>query len=111
MKKIQMVDLVTQYEEIQEEVDRAVLEVIRSATFINGPDVQAFQEELAEYMGVAHAIPCGNGTDALQLALMALDIKANFGHDDYALIDLERDLAALVARNVDSCDSRHGVGM
>src|SRR5690554_428902 len=75
MKKIQMVDLVSQYEEIQEEVGRAISDVIRSSAFINGPDVKAFQEELEEYLGVRHVIPCGNGTDALQIAMMALDLK------------------------------------
>ncbi|MBD3638427.1 MAG: DegT/DnrJ/EryC1/StrS family aminotransferase [Crocinitomicaceae bacterium] len=75
MKQIQMVDLKTQYEEIKEEVDRAVLEVIGSSAFVNGPDVKAFQEEMEKYLGVKHVIPCGNGTDALQIALMALDLK------------------------------------
>ncbi len=75
MKKIQMVDLVSQYENIQEEIDTAVLNVIRSAAFINGPEVKSFQSELENYLGVKHVIPCANGTDALQVAMMALGLK------------------------------------
>jgi dTDP-4-amino-4,6-dideoxygalactose transaminase len=75
MKKIQMVDLVTQYEKIQDEVDNAVLGVMRSAAFINGPEVKHFQAELEAYLSVKHVIPCANGTDALQIAMMALDLK------------------------------------
>lgn len=75
MKKIQMVDLVGQYEKIQAEVDRAVLDVIRSSAFINGPDVKAFQAELESYLGVKHVIPCANGTDALQIVMMALGLQ------------------------------------
>lgn len=70
-----MVDLKGQYLKIKEEVDRTVLEVIDSSAFINGPEVKKFQEELEEYLGVKHVIPCANGTDALQVALMALDLK------------------------------------
>lgn len=75
MKKIQMVDLLTQYEHIQEQVDSAVLNVIRSSAFINGPEVKQFQAELEAYLGVKHVIPCANGTDALQIAMMALDLQ------------------------------------
>ncbi|UKN03329.1 DegT/DnrJ/EryC1/StrS family aminotransferase [Paracrocinitomix mangrovi] len=75
MKQIQMVDLKTQYEEIKSEVDRAVIDVIASSAFVNGPDVKAFQSELESYLDVKHVIPCANGTDALQIALMALDLK------------------------------------
>jgi len=75
MKKIQMVDLMTQYQQIKTEVDTALMNVIENAQFINGPDVQLFQKELEEYLGVKHVIPCANGTDALQIALMALDLK------------------------------------
>ncbi len=75
MKKIQMVDLVTQYEKIQDEVDNAVLGVMRSAAFINGPEVKQFQAELEAYLKVKHVIPCANGTDALQIAMMALELK------------------------------------
>lgn len=71
-----MVDLKTQYARIQEEVDEAVLEVIRSGAFINGPKVKDFQANLEQYLGSgARVIPCANGTDALQIALMALDLK------------------------------------
>jgi len=70
-----MVDLKRQYEKIQPEVDKAVLEVIRSTKYINGPEVHAFREELENYLGVKHVIPCANGTDALQVAMMALDLK------------------------------------
>jgi UDP-2-acetamido-2-deoxy-ribo-hexuluronate aminotransferase len=75
MKKIQMVDLMTQYQQIKTEVDAALMHVIENAQFINGPDVQLFQKELEHYLGVKHVIPCANGTDALQIALMALDLK------------------------------------
>ncbi|MFM2135545.1 MAG: hypothetical protein RL021_945 [Bacteroidota bacterium] len=75
MKKIQMVDLVGQYEKIQPEVDQAVLDVIRSAAFINGPEVKSFQTELEQYLGVKHVIPCANGTDALQIVMMALGLQ------------------------------------
>ncbi len=70
-----MVDLKRQYEKIQDEVDNAVLDVIRSTKYINGPEVKKFQEELEEYLDVKHVIPCANGTDALQVALMSLDLK------------------------------------
>lgn len=70
-----MVDLVSQYEKIQEEVDKSVLEVIRSSAYINGPEVKNFQSELEEYLKVKHVIPCANGTDALQMAMMALGLK------------------------------------
>jgi len=72
---IQMVDLKGQYIKIKEQVDAAILNVIDSAAFIKGPEVKAFQEELQNYLGVKHVIPCGNGTDALQIALMALGLK------------------------------------
>lgn len=75
MRKIQMVDLQNQYFKIKHEVDNAVLNVLESAAFINGPEVHSFQAELEEYMGVKNVIPCANGTDALQIALMALDLQ------------------------------------
>ncbi|MGC4130588.1 MAG: DegT/DnrJ/EryC1/StrS family aminotransferase [Bergeyella sp.] len=75
MKKIQMVDLQNQYYKIKADVDNAVLNVLDSAAFINGPEVKSFQKELEEYLNVKHAIPCANGTDALQIALMALGLK------------------------------------
>ena len=75
MKKIQMVDLQSQYQKIKNEVDEKVLNVMQSAQFINGPEVHNFQKELEQYLGVKHVIPCANGTDALQIALMALDLQ------------------------------------
>ena len=75
MKKIQMVDLVGQYEKIQAEVDSAVLSTIRSCMFINGPEVKSFQSELEAYLNIKHVIPCANGTDALQIAMMALNLE------------------------------------
>jgi|TARA_R110000737_G_scaffold140765_2_gene171547 UDP-2-acetamido-2-deoxy-ribo-hexuluronate aminotransferase len=75
MRKIQMVDLVAQYAEIKSDVNTAILNVIEKAEFINGPEVQKFQAELESYLGVKHVIPVANGTDALQIALMALGLK------------------------------------
>ncbi len=75
MEKIQMVDLKRQYKKIQEEVDKAVIDVVRSTQYINGPEVKEFQRELEEYLNVKNVIPCANGTDALQVALMSLDLK------------------------------------
>lgn len=75
MKKIQMVDLQSQYYKIKPEVDNAVLNVMNSAMFINGEEVKSFQKELEDYLGVKHVIPCGNGTDALQIALMSLGLE------------------------------------
>lgn len=75
MKKIQMVDLQSQYYKIKSDVDNAVLNVMDSAAFINGPQVSKFQKEMEEYLIVGNVIPCANGTDALQIALMALDLK------------------------------------
>ncbi|MCH8903857.1 MAG: DegT/DnrJ/EryC1/StrS family aminotransferase [Bacteroidetes bacterium] len=71
-----MVDLSSQYENIKEEIDLAIHEVIKSSGFINGKAVQEFGSNLANYLGVEHVIPCANGTDALQIALMALDLEA-----------------------------------
>jgi len=75
MKKIEMVDLKSQYQKIKPEVDKAIEEVINSAAFINGPIVKEFQANLEKYLDVKHVIPCGNGTDALQVSLMALDLQ------------------------------------
>lgn len=75
MKKIQMVDLKGQYKKIKEQVNDSVLEVIDSTAFINGPEVQKFQKEMQNYLGVKHVIPCANGTDALQIAMMGLGLK------------------------------------
>ncbi|MBT8304718.1 MAG: DegT/DnrJ/EryC1/StrS family aminotransferase [Bacteroidia bacterium] len=75
MRKIQMVDLKGQYKKIKEEVDSSVLDVIDSTAFINGPKVHEFQKNLEDYLGVKHVIPCANGTDALQIAMMGLELK------------------------------------
>jgi dTDP-4-amino-4,6-dideoxygalactose transaminase len=75
MEAIQMVDLKTQYKHIKPEIDQAVLDVIASAAFINGKPVQDFAAHLAAYLGVKHVIPCANGTDALQIAMMVLDLQ------------------------------------
>jgi UDP-2-acetamido-2-deoxy-ribo-hexuluronate aminotransferase len=75
MRKIHMVDLKSQYEKIQSEIDSAVLDVIRSTQYINGPEVKHFQKDLEDYLGIRHVIPCANGTDALQVAMMALDLR------------------------------------
>ncbi|MDX1751939.1 MAG: DegT/DnrJ/EryC1/StrS family aminotransferase [Salinimicrobium sediminis] len=75
MKKIQMVDLKGQYEKIKDTVNYSILEVLDTTAFINGPEVQSFQKELEEYLDVKHVIPCANGTDALQIAMMGLGLK------------------------------------
>ena len=75
MKKIQMVDLQTQYLQIKQDIDHGIQEVIDSAAFIKGPKVSEFQQHLEAYTGAKHVIPVGNGTDALQIALMALGLK------------------------------------
>jgi UDP-2-acetamido-2-deoxy-ribo-hexuluronate aminotransferase len=75
MRKLQMVDLKTQYEFIKDEVDSSVLEIFKNGTFINGPSVKKFQSDLESYLNVKHVIPCANGTDALQIALMSLGLQ------------------------------------
>ena len=75
MHPIQMVDLKRQYHKIKTEVDAAVLNVIESTAFINGKPVQEFATNLSTYLDVKHVIPCANGTDALQIAMMALDLQ------------------------------------
>ena len=75
MRSIQMVDLKQQYQKMKREIDEAVLKVLESSAFINGPQVQSFASALADYHGIKHVIPCANGTDALQIAMMALDLK------------------------------------
>ena len=72
---IMMVDLKAQYQAMQQEVDQAVIDVIRSGAFINGPAVKSFQANLETYLGCQHVIPCANGTDALQIAMMALGLE------------------------------------
>ncbi len=75
MRKIQMVDLGGQYQGIKEQVNSAIAGIMETSAFINGPEVRAFQKELEAYLGVKHVIPCGNGTDALQIAMMGLGLK------------------------------------
>lgn len=75
MTPIQMVDLKTQYQKIQAQVDKAVLDVLASSAFINGKPVQDFADSLSSYLDAKHVIPCANGTDALQIAMMALDLQ------------------------------------
>lgn len=76
MNNIQMVDLKSQYEKIKYEVNNAMQEVIDNTSFINGPQVNDFANNLANYLDVKHVIPCANGTDALQIALMSLNLQA-----------------------------------
>ena len=75
MKKIQMVDLKSQYEKIKDTVNASIQEVLDTTAYINGPEVHKFQKNLEEYLGVKHVIPCANGTDALQIAMMGLGLK------------------------------------
>ena len=75
MRKIQMVDLQSQYAFIREQVEAGMQEVLSSAQFINGPAVKSFQSNLEAYLGVKHVIPCANGTDALQVAMMGLGLQ------------------------------------
>lgn len=70
-----MVDLLGQYQKIKTEIDKAVMDVIASSAYINGPEVKSFQSELEQYLGSKHVIPCANGTDALQIAMMALKLE------------------------------------
>ncbi|MEI6764072.1 MAG: DegT/DnrJ/EryC1/StrS family aminotransferase [Bacteroidota bacterium] len=75
MQKIQMVDLKGQYLKIKKEVDASIQEVIDNVAFVNGPAVKNFQTNLEKYLGVKHVIPCANGTDALQVAMMGLGLR------------------------------------
>jgi UDP-2-acetamido-2-deoxy-ribo-hexuluronate aminotransferase len=75
MKGLQMVDLQTQYQQIKPEIDAAIERVLQKGVFIGGEEVQAFATELGEFFGSEHVIPCANGTDALQIALMALGLQ------------------------------------
>ena len=75
MKSIKMVDLNGQYQAIKSELDIAIYSVINTTSFINGPAVKEFQNNLQNYLNVKHVIPCANGTDALQLALMSLNLS------------------------------------
>ena len=75
MRKLQMVDLKSQYEKIKSTVDASIQEVLDTTTYINGPKVHEFQKNLEDYLGVKHVIPCANGTDALQIAMMGLGLQ------------------------------------
>src|SRR4030042_3848078 len=75
MNKIHMVDLKGQYHKIKPEIDSAIQRIIDSASFVKGPEVKDFERELARYLDVRHVIACANGTDALQVALMALNLQ------------------------------------
>lgn len=75
MKKIQMVDLKSQYDKIASTVQASIQEVLDTTTYINGPQVHSFQKNLEDYLGVKHVIPCANGTDALQIAMMGLGLQ------------------------------------
>ncbi len=75
MKKIQMVDLKGQYEKIKSAIDSSILNVLDSTAYVNGPEVHGFQKDLENYLDVKHVIPCANGTDALQIAMMGLGLE------------------------------------
>lgn len=75
MREIQMVDLKAQYEKLGGEIDKAIKSVLNSTAFIKGPEVKLFEEDLQKYLGVKHVVSCANGTDALQIAMMALRLK------------------------------------
>lgn len=75
MRPIQMVDTKTQYLNIKQEIDAAIQEVLDNAAYINGKPVQELATQLSQYLGVKHTIPCANGTDALQIAMMALGLE------------------------------------
>jgi UDP-2-acetamido-2-deoxy-ribo-hexuluronate aminotransferase len=75
MREIQMVDLKAQYEKIGSEIDKAIKSVLQSTAFIKGPEVKLFEEEMQVYMGAKHVVTCANGTDALHIAMMVLDLK------------------------------------
>ena len=70
-----MVDLKGQYEHIKDTVNTSILNVLDTTAFVNGPEVHSFQKELEDYLGVKHVIPCANGTDALQIAMMGLGLE------------------------------------
>lgn len=87
MRKIQMVDTKNQYLAIKKEVDESIQVVLDSASYINGKAVQDFSQSLASYLQVSHVIPCANGTDALQIAMMALGLKTR-GRSNHSFIHL-----------------------
>jgi UDP-2-acetamido-2-deoxy-ribo-hexuluronate aminotransferase len=119
MRKIQMVDLSSQYQKIKTEIDAGIFNVVESSKFINGDDVLKFEKNLQNYLDVKHVISCANGTDALQVAMMALDLKpgdevitANFTYVATAeviallklkpvLVDVDSDNFNIVAENIE----------
>ena len=72
---VQMVDLLGQYSKIKDQIDKNIIKTIRSGKLINGPIVKEFSQNLAKFLDVKHVIPCANGTDALQIAFMALELE------------------------------------
>ncbi|MGQ9620779.1 MAG: DegT/DnrJ/EryC1/StrS family aminotransferase [Bacteroidales bacterium] len=75
MREIRMADLRVQYEQLKPEIDEAINSVLQSTAFVKGPEIKNFEEELSNYLGIKHVVTCGNGTDALQIAFMALGLK------------------------------------
>src|SRR5688572_10004329 len=75
MKKIQMVDLKSQYDRIKDTVVASIQEVLNTTAYINGPQVHAFQKNLEQYLDAKHVIPCANGTDALQIIMMGMGLQ------------------------------------
>lgn len=75
MNKIHMVDLVSQYQKLQDEINPSIQNILNTAAFINGPEVHSFARNLEDYLNVKHVIPCANGTDALQICMMGLGLK------------------------------------
>jgi hypothetical protein len=95
MKKLQMVDLKSQYEKIKDEVNASIQDVLENNTYINGPLVHQFQADLETYLGAKHVIPCANGTDALQIAMMGLDLKPG---DEFQLMRRDIDFSYMGKR-------------
>ena len=75
MRKIELVDLKSQYKHIQPEIDKAIRDVLETTSFINGPEVKKFRDSLSEYLENIHIVPCANGTDALQISMMSLGLR------------------------------------
>ena len=75
MKKINIIDTALEYRNQKAKIDKAVLNVLKSGIYINGPEVEKFEIELANFLSVKHCISCANGTDALKIALLSLDLK------------------------------------
>ena len=84
-----MVDLQGQYEKIKDVVNPSIQQVMDSAAFVNGPKVHEFQNNLETYLGVKHVIPCANGTDALQIAMMGLGLEPGDENIFYAILNIK----------------------